>query len=48
MSELYKPVLDEIGAVTARISDSEMNALCRLIDGARKVGSMPFPVTGRA
>jgi 6-phospho-3-hexuloisomerase len=37
MSELYKPVLDEIGAVTAKISDGEMNALCRLIDGAGHV-----------
>ena len=37
MSELYRPVLDEIGAVLARVSDSEMNALCRLIDGAGHV-----------
>ncbi len=37
MSELYKPVLDEISAVMGRVSDSEMNAMCRLIDGAGHV-----------
>ena len=37
MSELYKPVLDEIGAVMAKVSDGDMNALCRLIDGAGHV-----------
>lgn len=37
MSELYKSVLDEIGAVMERVSDSGMNALCRLIDGAGHV-----------
>ena len=37
MSELYKPVLDEIGAVMEKISDGDMNALCRLIDGAGHV-----------
>jgi 6-phospho-3-hexuloisomerase len=37
MSELYKAVLGEIGAVTARIKDSEMDALCRLINGAGRV-----------
>jgi 6-phospho-3-hexuloisomerase len=37
MGELYKAVLDEIGAATARINDSDMNALCRLINGAGRV-----------